>query len=133
MTLMDLETQKVAATFKPRQTNASFYTALSASAFDSVRPRRLSHVQVYSVAIHPTYPLVAAGTRYGNVHLFDVRDPRLVVSYHAHSDSVTQVSFHPWFNCVLTSGFDDSFRLWCARDRVLLHQYNVRERGGDDD
>lgn len=88
MTLMDLETQKVAATFKPRQTNASFYTALSASAFDSVRPRRLSHVQVYSVAIHPTYPLVAAGTRYGNVHLFDVRDPRLVVSYHAHSDSV---------------------------------------------
>ena len=117
MTLMDLETQKVAATFKPRQTNASFYTALSASAFDSVRPRRLSHVQVYSVAIHPTYPLVAAGTRYGNVHLFDV----------------TQVSFHPWFKCVLTSGFDDSFRLWCARDRVLLHQYNVRERGGDDD
>lgn len=67
------------------------------------------------------------------MHLFDVRDPHLVVSYHAHSDSVAQVSFHPWFNCIMTSGFDESFRLWCARDRVLLHQYNVRPRGDGHD
>ena len=84
------------------------------------------------MAIHPVYPLVAAGTRYGNVHLFDVRDPRRVVSYHAHNDSVAQVSFHPWFNTIMTSGYDESLRLWCARDRVLLHQYNVGVACADD-
>lgn len=41
--MMDLTTQKVAASFKPRQTNASFYASLNPSSFDSVFSRHPSH------------------------------------------------------------------------------------------
>ena len=68
----------------------------------------------------------------GNVRLFDIRDPTAVVSYRAHTDSVRQVEFHPWFNTVITSGYDQALRVWCARDRVLMQQYNVGEEGKDE-
>ena len=42
------------------------------------------------------------GTKYGKIHLYDIRDPTVSV------------------------GYDGSLRLWCARDRTLMHQYNVR-------
>ena len=75
--------------------------------------------------VHPTLPLVVVGTKYGKIHLYDIRDPTVSVSYSAHSDSVAQVSFHPWINVVVSSGYDGSLRLWCARERTLMHQYNV--------
>lgn len=41
--MMDLTTQKVVASFKPRETNASFYASLNPSSFDSVGSRHVPH------------------------------------------------------------------------------------------
>ena len=79
--------------------------------------------------IHPTLPMIMVGTKYGNIHLFDIRDPAMCVSYRAHNDSVSKVGFHPWFNTVISTGYDGSLRSWCLRERTLIHQYNVGDEG----
>lgn len=84
-----------------------------------------SSYQIYSIAVHSTQPLIAAGTKYGQVHLFDARDNHVIVSYSAHTDSISQIAFHPWDHVVLTASYDDSFKLWSAQDRSLISQYNV--------
>ena len=85
---------------------------------------------MYSLAMYESLPLLAAGTKYGRIHLFDVRDPVPCASLNAHSDSVSQVCFHPWCNVLLSSGYDGALRLWNPRDRTLIHQYKVGGRRG---
>ena len=75
--------------------------------------------------IHPELPILMAGTKYGRIHLFDIRDPTTCISFNAHGDSVTKVRFHPWFNTILSTGYDGLLRSWCLRERALIHQYNV--------
>ena len=118
--LLDLQTFKTVRTFSPLRSVVPCYPSQTAWSRDPV----------HSIALHPTQPLLAVGTRYGFVHLFDVRDPACCVSIRAHSDSVAQVAFHPWFSTLLSTGYDGVLRVWCDRERSLVRQYAVgREKG----
>lgn len=75
--------------------------------------------------MHPEYPLIAAGTKYGQVHLFDIRDPHRVVSYKAHTDSISQIAFHPWKPVILTGGYDNCIKFWSIQNRSMYYQLNV--------
>lgn len=78
--------------------------------------------------IHPSLPLVVAGTKDGKIVMLDVRDPKYVVSIPAHMDSVTDIVFHPWLNCIITAGGDGNISVWCARERRLLQSmYSVHK------
>lgn len=113
--MIDIEKKQVIRYYSPLDSITNLYPTQTKWSLDPI----------HSIAIHPTYPLIAVGTRYGAIHMFDIRDPKACVSFKAHADSIAQVAFHPWFNTILSSGYDGSLRMWCARDRVLLHQYNV--------
>ena len=108
--LIDVETLRTVRSFSPPRGDAQ---------------SEWSRDAVHSLALHPSQPLLAVGTRYGFVHLFDVRDPACCVSIRAHSDSVAQVAFHPWFSTLLSSGYDGALRVWCDRERSLVRQYTV--------
>ena len=122
-TLFDLECMKTVRSFSPLTSILPCYPTQT----------EWSHDPIYSLALHPSQPLLAVGTRYGFLHLFDIRDPRCCVSLHAHSDSVAQVAFHPWFSTLLSSGYDGVLRVWSDRERTLVRQYPVgEERRGEE-
>ena len=81
--------------------------------------------QIFSIALNPEYPLIAAGTKYGQVHFFDVRDNQTIASFSTHNDSLSQIDFDPLYPVVVTAGYDDCVRLWDMRTRSCLYQQTV--------
>ena len=71
---------------------------------------------VYSLAFHPTAPLLATGSRDCTVRLWllssDNSSATCVATLEGHSSSVTSVAFHPTAPLLATGSGDNTVRLW---------------------
>ena len=72
---------------------------------------------VYSMAFHPTAPLLATGSWDNTVKLWllssDNSSATCVATLEGHSSAVTSVAFHPTAPLLATGSSDNTVILWC--------------------
>ena len=68
---------------------------------------------------------MATGSSDGSIKLWDLRSNRLIQYYEAHQGAVTDLSFHPSGNFLLSSSMDTSLKVRSSRMRVV---WRAKER-----
>jgi WD domain, G-beta repeat len=72
---------------------------------------------IHTIAVSPDGNLIAAGTRGGDVRIWNIQDGSPTVTWHEHTDSVWCVAFSDDGELLASAGGDRTVRIWDLRTR----------------
>jgi WD40 repeat protein len=73
-------------------------------------------VTVQRLALSPDGSILAAGTSFGTLHLWDMATYQELVTIDAHDPGLDAMAFSPDGRLLVTSGYDSMVRLWGVRE-----------------
>lgn len=80
---------------------------------------------VFSVAFHPSEPVVTTGTRFGDVYHWDLTTGHEIHRLEGHENGIVSLAYISSGSIYATGGYDITLRVWSYSDHSLIQELDT--------